>query len=89
METRVAVVGIIVEDADSVRRLNDLLHEYGCYIIGRMGIPCPDKKINVISIVVDAQQDVINALSGKIGKLPGISAKAAYSNVVSGNAPDA
>ncbi len=82
METRVALIGIIVESNDSVEKLNAILHEYGDYIIGRMGIPYRKKKINVISIAVDAPQDVISALSGKIGKLPGISAKTAFSNVV-------
>ncbi|SHI09722.1 putative iron-only hydrogenase system regulator [Sporobacter termitidis DSM 10068] len=82
METRVAVVGIIVENMDAVEQLNAVLHEYGAYIIGRMGIPYRAKKINVISIAVDAPQDVISAMSGKIGRLPGVSAKTAYSNVV-------
>lgn len=82
METRVAVIGIIVEDMSSVEALNKILHEYGEYIIGRMGIPYKLKKINVISIAVDAPQDVISAISGKIGNLKGISAKAAYSNVI-------
>lgn len=82
METRVAVVGIIVENTDSVEKLNAILHEYAEYIIGRMGIPYREKKISVISVAVDAPQDVISALSGKIGRLPGISAKTAYSNVV-------
>ena len=81
METRVAVIGIIVENRDSVERLNLVLHEYGDYIIGRMGIPYPKREINIISIAVDAPQDVISALSGKIGRLPGISAKTAYSNI--------
>lgn len=82
MDTRVAVIGIIVENPESVDRLNSLLHEYGRYIIGRMGIPYPKRGINVISIAVDAPQDAISALSGKIGKLSGVSAKTAYSNVV-------
>ena len=82
METRVAVIGIIVEDMSSVEALNKILHEYGEYIIGRMGIPYKCKKINVISIAVDAPQDVISAISGKIGNLQGVSAKAAYSNVI-------
>ena len=82
METRVAVIGIIVENSESVDKLNAILHDYGEYIIGRMGIPYRQKKINVISIAVDAPQDIISALSGKIGKLPGISAKTAFSNVV-------
>ncbi|HIU68062.1 MAG TPA: iron-only hydrogenase system regulator [Candidatus Caccomorpha excrementavium] len=81
METRVAVIGIIVENRDSVEKLNLVLHEYGDYIIGRMGIPYPKREINIISIAVDAPQDVISALSGKIGRLPGISAKTAYSNI--------
>lgn len=81
METRVAVIGIIVENRDSVEKLNLVLHEYGDYIIGRMGIPYPKRGINIISIAVDAPQDVISALSGKIGRLPGISAKTAYSNI--------
>lgn len=82
METRVAVIGIIVENGESVEKLNAILHEYGEYIIGRMGIPYRQKKISVISIAVDAPQDIISALSGKIGRLNGISAKTAYSNVV-------
>lgn len=81
METRVAVIGIIVGNSDSVEKLNRILHEYGEYVIGRMGIPYRQKKINVISIAVDAPQDVISALSGKIGKLAGISVKTAFSNV--------
>ena len=81
METRVAVIGIIVENEDSVNRLNGLLHDYGKYIVGRMGIPYREKGINIISIVIDAPQDVISALSGKIGGLDGVSAKAVYSNL--------
>ena len=84
MGTRVAVIGIIIESSASVDQLNDILHEYGQYIIGRMGIPYREKGINVISIAVDAPQDVIAALSGKIGNLPGVSAKTAYSNFVTG-----
>ena len=80
METRVAVIGIIVENKQSVAELNELLSKYGEYIIGRMGIPYPKKGINVISIVIDANQDVINSLSGSIGRLEGISSKTAYSN---------
>ncbi len=83
METRVALISIIVEKGDSVRALNDILHEYGDYIIGRMGIPYRKKNINIISIAIDAPQDTISALSGKIGKLEGISAKTAYSSVIS------
>jgi len=83
METRIAVIGIIVEDMTSVEGLNALLHQYGEYIIGRMGLPYRKRGVSIVSIAVDAPQDVINALSGKIGKLHGISAKTAYSNVVS------
>ncbi len=81
METRVAVISIIVENAESVGKLNAILHEYGEYIIGRMGIPYREKGINIISVAVDAPQDKINSLTGQIGKLEGISAKAAYSKV--------
>ena len=82
METRIAVMSIIVEDRDAAEKINGLLHEYGEYIIGRMGIPYRSKGVNIISIAVDAPQEKISALSGKIGKLPGVTAKAAYSNVV-------
>jgi len=82
METRIAVMGIIVENMDSVEKLNSLLHEYGKYIIGRMGIPYRNCGINIVSIAIDAPQDVIAALAGKIGNLAGISVKTAYSNVV-------
>ena len=81
MQTRVAVMGIVVENTDSVERLNTLLHEYGSYIIGRMGIPYRQKQLNIISIAVDAPQDIISALSGKVGKLPGVSSKTAYSAI--------
>ena len=81
METRVAVSSIIIEDSESVQEMNDLLHQYGDYVIGRMGIPYRKKGINIISIAVDAPQDVISTLSGKIGKLKGVSSKVAYSNV--------
>ena len=74
-------MGIVVENTDSVERLNTLLHEYGGYIIGRMGIPYRARNINIVSIAIDASQDVISALSGKIGNLDGISVKTAYSNV--------
>ena len=81
METRVAVISIIIENPESVQAMNEILHQYGEYIIGRMGIPYRAKGINIISIAIDAPQDVISALSGKIGKLKGVSSKAAYSNV--------
>ena len=83
METRIAVIGIIVENKDSVEELNKILHQYGEYIIGRMGIPYRKRGVNIMSLAIDAPQDVISALSGKLGRLSGISAKAAYSNVVS------
>ena len=82
METRVAVIGIIVEDEGSVEALNALLHEYGRYVIGRMGVPYRARGVNVISVAVDAPSDVISALAGKIGGLAGVSAKTAYSNVI-------
>lgn len=81
METRVAVMSIIVEEKETVEQLNAVLHDYGDYIIGRMGIPYREKQINIISIAIDAPQDTISALSGKIGKLSGISVKTAYSPV--------
>ena len=81
METRVAVLSIIVENSDSVAEVNRLLHEYSEYIIGRMGIPYRVKKINIISIAVDAPQDLINSLTGSLGRLDGITAKAAYSKI--------
>ena len=79
METKVAVVAVVVEDRDSVERLNEILHDYADYIIGRMGIPYRAKKINIISVVVDASHDVISALSGKIGNLKGVTARTVYS----------
>lgn len=79
METRVAIIGIILENRDSAQKLNDLLHEYSDCIIGRMGLPYPKKSINIISIAIDATQDTINTLSGKIVKLEGITSKVVYS----------
>ena len=81
METRVAVMSIIVETEESVEKLNSLLHEYGKYIIGRMGIPYREKKISIISVALDAPQDMISTLAGKIGKLAGVSVKTAFSSV--------
>ena len=78
METRVAVLAIIVRDGNSVAALNELLHQYGSHIIGRMGIPYHQRGVNVISVAMDAPADVISALSGKIGRLPGITAKTVY-----------
>lgn len=81
METRVAVIGIIVENKESVDKLNKTLSEYGEYIIGRMGVPYHKKGVNIISIAIDAPQDEINTLSGKIGRLDGVYTKIAYSNI--------
>ncbi len=78
METRVALLGIIVENTEEVERLNRILHDYAEYIIGRMGIPYSRKEMNIISIVLDAPEDQISALSGKIGMLRGISSKVIY-----------
>ncbi|MBQ3592472.1 MAG: iron-only hydrogenase system regulator [Clostridia bacterium] len=89
METRVAVMSIIVEQRDTTETLNHILHEYGEFIIGRMGIPYRQKNISIISIAIDAPQDTISALSGKIGKLPGVSVKTAYSSVRSSAVPSA
>lgn len=80
MQTRIALIAIIVEDMNSVEMLNGLLHEYGDCIIGRMGVPYRPKQVSIISVAVDAPQDTINALSGRIGRLPGVSAKTVYSN---------
>lgn len=77
--TRVALIGIIVENMDAVERLNSLLHEYSSYIIGRMGIPYREKNISIISVVVDAQADIISTLAGKLGMIKGISVKTIYS----------
>ena len=78
METRLALIGIIVGKRDETTKLNELLHEYGEYIVGRMGVPYKDKDINVISIIIDAPQDTISALSGKLGMLPDVSTKTIY-----------
>ncbi len=80
METKIAVISIIVEDLVSVPKINELLSKYGEYIVGRMGIPYHKKKINIISIVIDAPEDIINSLSGQIGDLKGVNTKTAYSN---------
>lgn len=77
-ETRVALMGIIVEDAEAAARINGLLHEYGDCIIGRMGIPYREKGINIISIVLDAPQEKISALSGRLGMIPGVGSKCLY-----------
>lgn len=81
MEERVALIGIVVENFDSVEKLNEILHAYGDVIIGRMGIPYKKRGVSVISVAVDADEDTISALSGKIGKLPGISSKTVYAKM--------
>lgn len=78
MDTRVALISIIVKDSEAVGNLNDLLHQYSQYIVGRMGIPYREKAIQIISVAVDAPLDIINALSGKIGRIDGVSTKTAY-----------
>ena len=82
METRVAVMSIIVEDPESVEALNAILHDHGEYIIGRMGIPYRKRKISIISIALDAPQNTLSALAGKIGSLKGVSVKTAYSGII-------
>lgn len=82
INTRIAVIGIIIEDKSRAEQVNGLLHQYSRYIIGRMGLPYEKKQINIISIVVDAPADIISALSGKLGRLPGISSKALYSKTL-------
>ncbi|MDO5517187.1 MAG: iron-only hydrogenase system regulator [Clostridium sp.] len=79
METRIALIGIIVEDDSEADRLNSILHEYRSYIIGRMGLPYKEKHISIISIVIDASNDVISSLSGKLGMIKGINVKTMYS----------
>lgn len=81
METRVAIIGIVVENPDSVEKLNEILHRYSRYVIGRMGVPYKERGISLISVMVDGPADEISSLSGKIGQLNGISAKAVYSRL--------
>lgn len=81
METRVALIGIIIEKTESVDRLNAILHDYNQYIVSRMGVPYRTKNISIISVAMDAPLDVINALSGKIGRVDGISVKTIYAKV--------
>ncbi len=81
-DTRVALISIIVENENVTHSINEILHEYRAYIIGRMGIPYREKGISIISVAVDAPQEMISAMSGKIGRLPGINTKTAYSNVI-------
>lgn len=88
METRVAIIGIIVENTEVTAQLNSILHQYGQYIIGRMGLPYREKGISIISVVVDAPQDVISAMSGKLGMLPEVSTKTVYSKPMTGGDVD-
>lgn len=81
MNTRIALIGIIVDNEEAAEPLNHLLHEYRHLIVGRMGIPYRSRGVNIISVAVDGLQDEINALSGKIGRLDGVSAKTVYANV--------
>jgi len=83
METRIALVGIVVEDQDSAKKINDILHEYREYIVGRMGIPYHKRNISVISIVIDAPCDIVSALSGKLGMVPHVNTKTVYSKIPS------
>ena len=83
METRVAVMSILVENKDAVETINAVLHQYGDFIIGRMGIPYRKRQVNIISVALDAPQDTIAALAGKMGGLPGVTVKTAYSNLIS------
>ncbi len=82
-ETRIAQVGIIIENPQAVERLNQILHQYAPYILGRMGIPCPSHGVSVISIILDAPADIISALSGKLGMLKDVSAKTLYAKLSS------
>lgn len=81
MDTRIALIGLVVEEPDSVARLNEILHIYGDYIIGRMGVPHKERGISIISVAVDAPADIISAMSGKLGAIPGVSSKTIYSKV--------
>lgn len=80
METRIAVISIIVERPEAAAEVNEVLHQYSAYVLGRMGIPYRKRSVSIISLAVEAPQDVISALSGKLGRMEGVSAKAAYSN---------
>ncbi len=82
MVSRVGVISIVVENNDSTAELNAILHQYGEYIIGRMGVPYREKKISLISVAMDAPQDVFSSLNGKIGRLNGVSSKTVLSNVI-------
>lgn len=77
-ENRLALIGIIVEDLTKANNINDILHEYGSYIVGRMGIPYKTRGVSLISIIIDAPTNVINSLSGKLGMLEGVNVKTSY-----------
>ena len=83
METRIALIGIVVENRDSAQKMNEVLHEYGEFIIGRMGIPYAKRNVSVVSVVVDAPNDTISALSGKLGMIPHVTSKTVYSKTAS------
>lgn len=83
MENRIALLGIIVEDKEITDRINDILHEYADSIVGRMGIPYRERGISIISVVLDAPESTVSALSGKLGMLEGVSVKAVYSKAAS------
>ena len=78
---RIALLGIVVEDLNSASKINDILHSYSKYILGRMGIPCRERGVSVMSIVLDSPDDIINSVSGRIGMLPDVSAKTIYSKI--------
>lgn len=79
METRIAILGIIVNNLDISEEINKILHDYNQYIVGRMGIPYKEKGVSVMSVVFDAPNEIIGAASGKLGMLPGVTVKAVYS----------
>ncbi len=79
MNSRIAIIGIIIESAESITKVNDLLHQFGQYIIGRMGLPYPNRNINIINIIMDAPEDITSSLAGKLGMIEQVSAKAMYS----------
>lgn len=78
MEKRIALIGIIVEDGESVERINDILHEYSQYVVGRMGVPYRERNVSVISVILDAENTIISAISGKLGMIKGVSTKTIY-----------
>lgn len=78
METRIALIGIIVEKKEAVDRLNNILHEYSDYLVGRMGVPYKPKNVNIISVILDAPDTIISTVSGKLGMLDGINVKTVY-----------